>query len=312
MPVPELSLTEERIVLLSRGRPEQEGDCRGGRPGRTHRRLAPRAGGPKARTGIGPPRAGPRTESSETSDRDRRKEHTDAQNPDTCSRGSTALLVVAASVLAVTASAQSGAANHRARPFHLTKTCPPSQYQGQIGGYCTVTSSNVAAIAVGTKIFYAQAAGPTSLDSDVILYVGPGNTATGHCALILRPASGGARCRAEPGGSTASMLVSTSRTSAGTTGPGTGRTGSATTRTRSRLPGSPAGRGGGLAQWKSAIQGEIERRFGWLIPRFPDASLSACMRAERCFGARAARKRGSAGGAAVLFGRGYTEPFAGL
>jgi len=96
----------------------------------------------------------------------------------------TSLLVVAASVLAVTASAQSGArANHRARPFHLTKECPPSQYQGQIGGYCTVTSSNVAAIGVGTKIFYAQAAGPTSLDSDVILYAGPGNTATGHCAL---------------------------------------------------------------------------------------------------------------------------------
>jgi len=94
----------------------------------------------------------------------------------------TSLFVVAASVLAVTASAQSGA-SHRARPFHLTKTCPPDQYQGQIGGYCTVTSSNVAAIPAGTKIFYAQAAGPTSLDSDVILYAGPGNTATGHCAL---------------------------------------------------------------------------------------------------------------------------------
>ena len=94
------------------------------------------------------------------------------------------LLVVAASVLAVTASAQSGArADHRTRAFHLTKTCPPSQYQGQIGGYCTVTSSNVAAITVGTKIFYAQAAGPSSLDSDVIVYAGPRNTATGHCAL---------------------------------------------------------------------------------------------------------------------------------
>ena len=69
---------------------------------------------------------------------------------------------------------------------------PPSQYQGQIGGYCTVTSSNVAAITVGTKIFYAQAAGPTSLDSDVILYAGPGNTATGHCALDF--ATGVGRC----------------------------------------------------------------------------------------------------------------------
>ena len=103
----------------------------------------------------------------------------------------TSLLVVAASVLAVTASAQSGAqANHRPRPLHLTKTCPPSQYQGQIGGYCTVTSSNVAAITVGTKLFYAQAAGPTSLDSDVILYAGPGKTATGHCALDFQSGLG--------------------------------------------------------------------------------------------------------------------------
>jgi len=102
------------------------------------------------------------------------------------------LVVVAASILAVTASAQSGAANHRTRPFHLRKECPPSTMQGQIGDYCTVTSSNVAAIPAGTKIFYAQAAGPTSLDSDVILYAGPGNTATGHCALDF--ATGLGRC----------------------------------------------------------------------------------------------------------------------
>jgi|SRR5215210_739535 len=105
----------------------------------------------------------------------------------------TSFAVVATSLLAVTASAQSGArANHGAKPFHLTKECPPSQYQGQIGGYCTVTSSNVAAITVGSKIFYAQAAGPTSLDSDIILYAGAGNTATGHCALDF--ATGLGRC----------------------------------------------------------------------------------------------------------------------
>jgi hypothetical protein len=103
------------------------------------------------------------------------------------------LPVVVASVLAVTASAQSGAANHRIRPFHLTKECPPSTMQGQIGDYCTVTSSNVPAIRVGTKIFYAQAAGPTSLDSDVILYVGRGKTATGHCSLDF--ATGLGQCR---------------------------------------------------------------------------------------------------------------------
>jgi hypothetical protein len=99
------------------------------------------------------------------------------------------LLVVAASVLAVTASAQSGSrSNHRARPLHVTKEC--SQYAGGIGSYCTITSSNIAAITVGTRVFYAQAAGPTSLDSDVILYAGPGNTATGHVVLDFATGTG--------------------------------------------------------------------------------------------------------------------------
>jgi hypothetical protein len=95
----------------------------------------------------------------------------------------TSFLAVAASVLAVTASAQSGArANHGARPFHLTKNC--IDYNGGIGAYCTVTSSNLPAIGVGTRIFYAQAAAEDgSMDSDVIVYAGPGKTATGHCAV---------------------------------------------------------------------------------------------------------------------------------
>lgn len=98
------------------------------------------------------------------------------------------LLVVAASVLAVTASAQSSRPNHRTRPFHLTKNC--GEYQGGIGSYCTVTSSNVAAILDGSRIFYAQAPGPEALDSDVILYAGRGNTATGHCRLVFATGTG--------------------------------------------------------------------------------------------------------------------------
>ena len=91
------------------------------------------------------------------------------------------LLVVAASVLAVTASAQSSRPNHRTRPFHLEKNC--GDYDGGIGAYCTVTSSNVPAIIEGSRIFYAQASEPGNLDSDIILYAGRGNTATGHCTL---------------------------------------------------------------------------------------------------------------------------------
>ncbi|MGH2556984.1 MAG: hypothetical protein ACRDHO_14890, partial [Actinomycetota bacterium] len=91
------------------------------------------------------------------------------------------VLALAASVLPVTASARSESSSHRARPFHLTKEC--SEYEGGIGSYCTVTSSNVRAIKVGTRIFYAQAPGPDTLDSDVILNAGRGNTATGHCTV---------------------------------------------------------------------------------------------------------------------------------
>jgi hypothetical protein len=100
----------------------------------------------------------------------------------------TSLLVVAASVLAMTASAQSSGPNHRTRPFHLEKNC--IDQLGGIGDYCTVTSSNVAAISAGSKIFYAQAAGSESLDSDIILYAGRGNTATGHCELVFATGSG--------------------------------------------------------------------------------------------------------------------------
>ena len=137
---------------------------------------------------LGPPQADPRKEAVNLGPTQGRSSQM-RKTPTRVLVVATSLLVVAASVLAVTASAQSGArANHRARPFHLTKTCPPSQYQGQIGGYCTVTSSNVAAITVGTKIFYAQAAGPTSLDSDVILYAGPATPRPAIAHSTLRSA----------------------------------------------------------------------------------------------------------------------------
>ena len=140
------------------------------------------------------------------------------------------LVVVAASILAVTASAQSGArANHGTRPFHLTKECPPSTMQGQIGDYCTVTSSNVAGIPVGTRSSMRRPPVRPPWTATSSSTPGPAIPRPAIAHSILRPASGGARCRAEPGGSTASVLVSTSRTWAGMTGPGTGRTGSATT-----------------------------------------------------------------------------------
>jgi hypothetical protein len=54
-----------------------------------------------------------------------------------------------------------------------------------VGDFCTITSSNIKAIEVGSRVVYAQAPGATSLDSDVVLDTpGPGNNAAfGHCRL---------------------------------------------------------------------------------------------------------------------------------
>ncbi len=69
--------------------------------------------------------------------------------------------------------------------LHITKEC--SQYTGQAGGFCTITSSNFAPIKVGTRIYYETdqtanfAAGFFS--TDVYLDAGSGNMAVGHCTL---------------------------------------------------------------------------------------------------------------------------------
>ncbi len=65
----------------------------------------------------------------------------------------------------------------------MTKEC--SQYNGTDGTFCTITSSNLAAIEVGLRAIYATVNGFGDLDSDVVLDLpGPGNNAAfGHCTL---------------------------------------------------------------------------------------------------------------------------------
>ncbi|HET9360430.1 MAG TPA: hypothetical protein VFO58_11810 [Vicinamibacterales bacterium] len=77
------------------------------------------------------------------------------------------------------------AAAPRSGDLHVTKEC--TEYTGLAGSFCTITSSNVKAIEVGSRVVYAQALGATTLDSDVVLDTpGPGNNkANGHCALDL-------------------------------------------------------------------------------------------------------------------------------
>jgi hypothetical protein len=71
----------------------------------------------------------------------------------------------------------------RTGELHVTKEC--SEYKGLAGDFCTITSSNLEEIEVGSKVVYAQAAADGSLDTDVVLDAGEGNTAAGHVKLDL-------------------------------------------------------------------------------------------------------------------------------
>jgi hypothetical protein len=99
-------------------------------------------------------------------------------------------LVVAGSITAV-ADARGpapGSANPRHGALHVTKEC--SQFTGLADSFCTISSSNVPAVKAGSRVVYLQAAGATSLDSDVVLVVGPGNYALGHVTLDLATGTG--------------------------------------------------------------------------------------------------------------------------
>jgi hypothetical protein len=76
----------------------------------------------------------------------------------------------------------------RSGDLHVTKEC--SAYKGLAGDFCTITSSNLEEIEVGSRVVYAKAAGAGSLDTDVVLDAGPGNTAAGHVVLDLAAGSG--------------------------------------------------------------------------------------------------------------------------
>jgi hypothetical protein len=78
----------------------------------------------------------------------------------------------------------------RSGPLLVTKEC--SEYFGQAGDFCTILSSNLKQIEVGSRVIYATAAGATSLDSDLILDPpGPGNNmAFGHVVLDFATLSG--------------------------------------------------------------------------------------------------------------------------
>lgn len=79
-----------------------------------------------------------------------------------------------------TASSQTPASG-ATQPLHVTKDC--SGAKGVAGDFCTIRSSNVKGLKVGSKIFYLQSCCKTELNSDTALYAGPGALAAGHCVL---------------------------------------------------------------------------------------------------------------------------------
>jgi hypothetical protein len=93
----------------------------------------------------------------------------------------TAVALLAALGFSVSAASSQNQAPRGTKAFHATKDC--SGFTGLVGAYCTIRSSNVKALKVGSKIFYVQEAGKTGLDSDTIIYVKRGSVATGHCFL---------------------------------------------------------------------------------------------------------------------------------
>ena len=86
-------------------------------------------------------------------------------------------LVLSGRVASVSASAE------RTRDLHVTTKC--SAHTGAAGDFCTITSSNVRRIPVGSRVYYDQPAGIPAglLDSNVVLDAGNGNRAVGRCTL---------------------------------------------------------------------------------------------------------------------------------
>jgi hypothetical protein len=100
------------------------------------------------------------------------------------------LTVTVAGAFAVVGQARTAHHPSRHGALHVVKDCPPSQYAGQAGGFCTITASNLPEIPKGARVFYLEAAAGTGLDSDLVLYAGPGNVAFGHVTLSFTSKTG--------------------------------------------------------------------------------------------------------------------------
>lgn len=76
----------------------------------------------------------------------------------------------------------------RSGDLHVVKEC--SAYTGRAGDICTITSSSLEEIEVGSRVVYSRPEGDGVLDSDIVLEAGPGSTAAGHVVLDLAAGTG--------------------------------------------------------------------------------------------------------------------------
>jgi hypothetical protein len=95
-------------------------------------------------------------------------------------------LVLAVATAGIVAAA--GSATPRSGALHVTKEC--SDYHGLAGEHCTITSSSLKAIPVGSTVVYADAAVFPWLDTDIVLYTRGANAAHGHVHVYLPTFSG--------------------------------------------------------------------------------------------------------------------------
>ena len=108
-----------------------------------------------------------------------------------CGRGDVTSPASRGSTLSASAvPANSNESIARSGDLHFTKEC--SEFHRRAGEFCTITSSNLKEIPVGTRVYYLSDASLAGAETDVILDPpGPGNnTASGHVILSFTTLTG--------------------------------------------------------------------------------------------------------------------------
>lgn len=99
------------------------------------------------------------------------------------------LVVIAATTVALVAVAPAVmAASPRSGELHITKEC--SEFTGQPGAFCTITSSNINAIKAGSRVVYASALTFPTLNSDITIVREGNSIAHGHVVLDVQTGIG--------------------------------------------------------------------------------------------------------------------------